>query len=76
MFRRATRIAGFVIAGLAIASRAKGDRGAILGIPFDWRRPTAARAKPHVWNPDEPRLFVPRAYGLGWDINVARLLRR
>jgi uncharacterized membrane protein len=27
-----------------------------------------------MWNPDEPRLIVPRWYGWGWDINFARLL--
>jgi uncharacterized membrane protein len=76
MVRRFSRIVTFVIVGLALASRAKGERGTILGIPFDWRRPTAARAKSRLWNPDEPRLFVPRVFGLGWDINFARLLKR
>lgn len=50
--------------------------GKVLGMPYDWRRPTIDRVKSRVWNPAERRLFVPRAFGIGWDINVARLLGR
>ena len=49
--------------------------GKFLGIPYDWRRPTVARFKSRWWNPDEPRLFVPQVFGVGWTINLARLAR-
>ena len=50
--------------------------GKFLGVPYDWRRRTWARIKSRVWNPAEPRLFVPRAFGWGWTINFARLFGR
>jgi Family of unknown function (DUF5808) len=50
--------------------------GKFLGLPYDWRRPTLARLKARWWNPSEPRLVVPKAYGWGLAINFARLLRR
>ena len=50
--------------------------GTFLGVPYDWRRPTLARWKSTLWNPDDPRLFTPRMYGWGWEINLARLLGR
>jgi hypothetical protein len=50
--------------------------GKYLGAPFDWRRPTRARVKLRWWNPDDSRLFTPKAFGWGWDINFARLLGR
>lgn len=50
--------------------------GIYLGIPFDWRRPTIARAKSRWWNRRDSRLFTPKTFGWGWDINFARLLRR
>ena len=50
--------------------------GTFLRVPYDWRRPTVARTKERWWNPGESRLFVPRVYGWGWDLNFARLLRR
>ena len=50
--------------------------GKFLGMPYDWRRPTWARIKSRVWNPAEPKLFVPRVFGWGWTINFARLFGR
>ncbi|MGC4943520.1 DUF5808 domain-containing protein [Kribbella sp. DT2] len=50
--------------------------GKFLGVPYDWRRPTWERAKARMWNPDEPRIFTPRSYGWGWDLNFARLFGR
>ena len=57
-------------------TRKRERTGRFLGIPYDWRRPTVARTKSRWWNPDDPRLFTPKVYGWGWDINLARLLRR
>ena len=51
--------------------------GTFLGVPYDWRRQGFhARLKQRWWNPAEPRLLVPRAFGWGYDLNVARLLGR
>jgi hypothetical protein len=80
VFRRFV-LAAVAALTLASVARAFGSRdaektGTVLGIPYDWRRPTAARAKSRLWNPNEPRLFVPRVFGMGWDINFARLLGR
>lgn len=50
--------------------------GRFLGIPYDWNRPTWPGFRSRVWNPDEPRLLVPKAFGWGWTINVARLFGR
>jgi uncharacterized membrane protein len=77
MLRRHSKLVVTGVLGLAAASLVKGGRtGTVLGIPYDWRRPTVARAKSRLWNPAEPRLVVPRVFGLGWDINFARLLGR
>ena len=50
--------------------------GTYLGIPYDWRRPTLARARSRWWNPRDRRLFTPKTFGWGFDINFARLFRR
>lgn len=50
--------------------------GRFLGVPYDWRRPTVARAKSRWWNDDEPRIFTPKTYGWGFDVNLAQVLRR
>jgi uncharacterized membrane protein len=54
----------------------KEKTGTFLGVPYDWRRPTLARAKQRWWNPDDPRLLTPKTFGWGYDVNLARLLRR
>jgi hypothetical protein len=51
--------------------------GMFLGVPYDWRRHGfKARLRERWWNPNEPRLFTPRAFGWGYAINLARLFRR
>jgi hypothetical protein len=59
-------------------SEQRGKTGTWLGIPFDWRKPTAARVRERWWNPNDRRVFTPKSFGWGFDINlyqVARLLR-
>jgi hypothetical protein len=53
-----------------------GRHGRFLGLPYDWRRPTLARIRSRMWNPAEPKLLVPKAFGWGYDLNVAALVRR
>lgn len=50
--------------------------GRFLGLPYDWRRPTLARLRSRAWNPDDPRIVVPRSFGWGYGINLAALRRR
>ena len=51
------------------------------GLPYDWRRPTAARIRSRNWNPDDPRVFPPKSYGWGltlnfyWLVHPVRLVR-
>ena len=54
--------------------RRKQPTGNFLRTPYDWRRPTVARAKSRWWNRDDPRVFTPKSYGWGWSLNLARLL--
>ena len=51
--------------------------GKFLGVPYDWRRKGfASRLKQRWWNPRDSRVFTPKAFGWGYDINLARVLRR
>lgn len=44
-------------------------------MPYDWRKPTAARLRSRAWNPDDPRLFTPKTFGWGYDINTYWLIQ-
>ncbi len=50
--------------------------GTFLGLPYDWRRPTPARLKRGIWDPEDRRVLVPKAYGWGYGINLHEVARR
>ncbi|MFY1675144.1 DUF5808 domain-containing protein [Plantactinospora sp. WMMB334] len=45
--------------------------GDVVGVPYDFRPPTAEKLRRSMWNPDDSRLLVPHAFGMGWSINFA-----
>ncbi len=48
--------------------------GRLAGVPYDLRPPTLERVRRAWWSPDDPRILMPRAVGIGWDVNVGRLV--
>ncbi len=46
--------------------------GRILGVPYDFRRPTFARIRQRLWNP-QAGLFTPHVFGVGWTLNLYRV---
>ena len=54
--------------------RVPDPQGTVIGVPYDWRRPTAARLRARWWNPADPRLFTPKSFGWGFDLNLYRLV--
>jgi hypothetical protein len=77
--------ANFIGIALTIASiiqelrkppRKRTWHGALFGrVPYDWRRPTARRIRRAFWQPRSRRLLQPTAFGVGWSINIAAVLR-
>lgn len=43
-------------------------------LPYDFRRPTEQRIRAAAWAPSNPHLMLPRAFGIGWDVNVGRIM--
>jgi Family of unknown function (DUF5808) len=84
--KRAIRVVG-TAAGVGLVAAAVGTElrkprrkrtwhGRIAGVvPYDFRPPTRRRVKARWWNPNDPRVLTPRAFGVGWDVNVGRLVR-
>ena len=49
--------------------------GKLIGfVPYDLRWPTLARVKERMWNPDSTHLVNPRVFGVGWTVNLGRVL--
>ncbi len=73
------RLGTVVIAGLAVEQklskprRQRTWRGRVGPVPYDFRRPTLERLRREWWQPDSAELITPRAFGLGWGLNIGRL---
>lgn len=50
--------------------------GKILRIPYEFRPPTLSRIKERIWNPNDPRIFTPHIFGVGWAINLPAAKKR
>ena len=46
--------------------------GRFLGMPYDYRV-TGERAMSRIWNPQDPRIIMPRLFGLGWTVNFGAI---
>ena len=85
MSRRDGRALAIAAAALTAAvvtelHKAPEDRtwhGTLLGFfPYDLRPPTPARVKATFWDPSNPKIIVPHAFGVGWSINFGALVAR
>jgi hypothetical protein len=47
-------------------------RGQVAGlVPYDLRWPAVDRVRAALWTPENPDLFIPTPFGVGWSINLA-----
>lgn len=44
-----------------------------LGMPMQWERKKMFK---NLWNQDEGRVFPPKYFGIGWDLNFHALLKK
>jgi len=50
--------------------------GDVLGIPYDFSLKSLRQFRRRWWNKDDERIIVPKAFGLGYDINLYQLRRQ
>jgi hypothetical protein len=50
-------------------------RQTFLGMPMNWEWNIGKMLR-NTWNPEDDRLFPPKVFGVGWDVNGHALLRR
>jgi len=46
-----------------------------LGMPMSWEFDMRKMAR-NYWNPEDERIFPPKVFGIGWDLNGHALMRR
>lgn len=81
-FQQLVRLVAF---GLAVAAVVKEKRlppeertwhGVVAGfVPYDFRMPTVARFRERMWDPDGKHLINPRVFGVGWTMNVGKVVK-
>jgi hypothetical protein len=76
--KRVVRVLWVALVGAAVtdALRNRRDHGELFGfVPYDFRVPTAERARRRTWDPDSQRILSPTTFGVGWSVNLGRLAR-
>jgi hypothetical protein len=46
-----------------------------LGMPMSWDW-DLNKIMRNYWNPDDDRVFPPKVFGIGWDVNFYQVYRR
>lgn len=84
MSSRINRVLGMAALGAVAAAVAQemrkpasertwtGELGGV--VPYDLRPPTPERLRAKFWAPDDPRILTPHGWGVGWAVNVGRLV--
>lgn len=49
--------------------------GRVGPVPYDFRVPTLDQLKAAYWNPDDPRVFTDRVFGIGWAVNIPQAIK-
>ena len=71
-----TLFVALTVGALVYAVRTGQPAGRFLGVPYDFRVPTADRIRDRFWNEDDERIFTPMVFGAGWSINLFRLVEK
>jgi hypothetical protein len=79
--RSLLRVAGVALPVTAVVKELRNPperrqwHGTLAGVvPYDFRPPTLERLRRSVWDPESDRLVVPQAFGVGWTVNLARVV--
>jgi Family of unknown function (DUF5808) len=73
----ATLLGGALVTELRKPTEERTWHGRVAGrVPYDLRPPTLARVRDRLWNPADHRVLVPTVFGVGWTINLGRVLGR
>ena len=71
---------GLVVAAVVKERRTPADQrtwhGIVAGfVPYDFRMPTFARLRERMWDPEGENLVNPRVFGVGWTVNVGKVVK-
>ncbi len=71
-----TLFVALTVGAAVYAVRSGQPVGRFIGVPYDFRVPTADRIRDRLWNENDDRIFTPMVFGAGWSINFFRLVEK
>lgn len=64
-----------VVKELRLPRESRTWHGTVAGfVPYDFRPPSLERARERLWSPESPHVVVPTIFGVGWTVNVGRVV--
>lgn len=80
--RRIVRLAGLAAALWALGTELAKDpkdrtwNGEVAGfVPYDFRAPSIEKLRRTYWDTSSDRIISPKAFGVGWTLNLAPVAR-
>jgi hypothetical protein len=68
--------AAAIVQEMRLPSDKRTWHGRVAGfVPYDFRFPTPSRLRASLWNPDDERLLTEQPFGVGWVVNVGRVVK-
>jgi hypothetical protein len=68
--------ASHVLDAFARSADPADGEGDVFGVPFETRGPIDPAVRSRIWAPADPRILVPRMFGLGWTVNLGAVAVR
>ncbi|SRR5258708_1867633 len=65
----ASFVGAAIVEQLRMSPEERTWHGNIIGVPYDFRMPTIEKIRANIWNENTSNILMPRAFGMGWDIN-------
>jgi hypothetical protein len=76
LWKRLALLAAAMIISRKLEEQGVKLSGTILGVPYDFYPLTLKKIRSRVWNPEDPRIFTPHVFGIGWSVNIYQVMRR
>ncbi|PFG41565.1 hypothetical protein ATJ88_0207 [Isoptericola jiangsuensis] len=80
-FSKAVKVVSLALVAAAVTKELRKEpdertwHGTVAGfVPYELRFPTIERIKERWWAPENPQIFGPRVWGVGWAVNVGRVV--
>jgi hypothetical protein len=80
-FSQAVKVVSLALVAAAVTKELRKEpdertwHGTVVGfVPYELRIPNVERVKERWWSPENPKVIGPRVWGVGWTVNLGRVV--